>query len=144
MENEFRASVFDRAVKTAVFVGIVTTILTMFYDLIFVQTFKFPFSEIINVASLIFGVNLLFLIIGFIYYAFIKAFKKGNIFFSALIILLTIFFAWKAEGVFRTDNYAFNMEFRHLLSGIIVIMGIAAALAIPFLFNNKSFEKHVV
>ncbi len=129
---------------TSVFVGIFGTLLTMFYDLIFVEYLQFPLSAIINVASLIFAVNLAFLIIGLFYYGFITSFPKGDILYIIVFVLLTAFFTWKAEGVHRTDDAQVNMQFRHLLSGIIIIMGILAAFVIPFLFHNKKFEETVL
>lgn len=144
MENDFQKSIFYRSLMTSVFVGIFVTLLTMFYDLIFVETVKFPLAAIINVASLIFAVNLLFLVIGLIYYAFIISFKKGDIYFIIVFVLLTFFFLWKAQAVIRTDDYTLNIQFRQLLSGIIVIIGAIASVAIPFLFHNKKFEKYVL
>ena len=144
MENDFQKSIFYRSLMTAVFVGIFATLLTMFYDLIFVETVKFPLSAIINVASLIFAVNLLFLVIGFIYYAFIISFKKGDIYFIIVFVLLTFFFLWKAQGVIRTDDYTLNIQFRQLLSGIIIIIGGVASFAIPYLFHDKKKKKYVL
>ena len=144
MENEFKKTIFYRALMTSVFVGIFGTLLTMVYDLVFVEYLKFPLSAIINVASLIFAVNIAFLVIGFLYYGFITSFPKGNMLYIAIFVLLTIFFTWKAEGVHRTDDYAVNLQFRHLLSGIIIIMGILAAFAVPYLYHNKRFEENVL
>jgi hypothetical protein len=143
MEKEFQKSIFYRALMTAVFVGIFTTILTLLYDWVFVKVLKFPLSVIINVASLIFFVNILFLVIGFVYYGFIRLFKKGDLLYIIAFIVLTIFFAWRAEEIHRTDDPTVNIQFRNLLAGIIIIMGIAAE-AIPLLFHNKKFEDTVL
>jgi hypothetical protein len=144
MENEFKTSIFYRAFMTSVFVGIFATLLTMVYDLIFVEYMGFPLSAIINVASLIFAVNLVFLVVGLFYYYFISSFRKGDIVYMIVFVLLTLFCIWKAEAVHRSDDAAVNLQFRHLLSGIIIIMGILAVFVVPFLYHNKSFEKHVV
>jgi len=143
METDFKKGPFYRSLMVAVFLGILTTLLTMFYDLVFVDVFKFPLSAIINVASLIFAVNLIFLIIGPIYYAFIAFFKKGDTFYTIVFILLTVFFVWKAEGAHRTDDHLVNMQFRNLLAGIIILIAISALL-IPVLYHSKKFEKFVV
>lgn len=143
METDFKKGPFYRALMVAVFLGILTTLLTMFYDMVFVDVFKFPLSAIINVASLIFAVNLIFLIIGPVYYAFIAFFKKGDIFYVIVFILLTVFFVWKAEGAHRTDDHLVNMQFRNLLAGIIILIAISALL-IPVLYHSKKFEKFVV
>ena len=144
MEQEFKTPVFSRALLTAVFVGIISTLLAMIYDIYFVETLKFPLSAYINVASLIFCVNLLFFIIGFIYYGFVSRAKKGEIIYVVIFILLTVFGVWKAEGAHRTDDLFVNVQFRNLLAGIIIIIGLLASLGIPYLFHNKKFEEFVV
>jgi hypothetical protein len=37
-----------------------------------------------------------------------------------------------------------NSEFRQLLLGVVIIMGVSAVFLIPFLFHNKKFEEHVL
>lgn len=144
MDYDFPKSVFYRAFMTAVFVGIVATLITMLYDLIFVQALGFPLSAIINVSSLIFGVNIIFLIVGILYYLFIASFKKGDLLFITLFVLITIFFAWRSEQAHRSNDTAINHQFRNLLTGIIVIMGAMAAFLVPYLYHNKKFEDSVL
>lgn len=144
MEKEFRKSVFYRSLMTAVFVGIIATLLTMFFDLIFVESLNFPLSSIINVASLIFAVNFLFLLSGLIYYACLALSRRGDAVYIALFVLLTAFFVWRVQGVIRSDDELVNAQFRQLLSGIILIIGICAAVAVPVLYHNKKFEDNVL
>src|SRR5690606_6791733 len=144
MEQEFRKSVFYRALMTSVFVGIIVTLLTLFFDLIFVESLHFPLSSIINVSSLIFAVNFLFLVAGLIYYACLQISRKGDIVFIALFLLLTSFLVWRVQDVMRTEDEHVNEQFRQLLSGIILIVGLSAAIAVPFLFHNKKFEDNVL
>jgi hypothetical protein len=144
MEKEFRKGIFYRAMMTGVFVGICGTLVIMAYDLIFVEYLKFPLSAIINVASLIFSVNLLFVVIGLLYYAFIATSKKGELLYTIVFVLLTAFFIWKAENVTRTEDSVVNNQFRQLLAGIILIVGILATVALPLLYHNKKFEEHVL
>ncbi len=144
MKQEFENPVFTKAFMTAVFVGIITTLITMFYDVFFAKILNFPLSAIINVSSLIFSVNLVFLVIGVVFYGFLSAFKKGELIYSVVFILLTVFLVWKTSGIHRTDDPAVNIQFRELLSGIIIIMGLLAAIAIPLLYHNKQFNEHVV
>jgi len=144
MEKDFQKSIFDRSLMTCVFVGIMGTLLCMFYDLLFVEYLNYPLSTIINVATLIFGVNLIFLVIGFLFYGFITFSKYGERIYIIVFILITGFFIWKMQGVHRTDNDLVNLQFKYLLSGIIIILGLLASVAVPFLFHNKQFNKYVV
>jgi hypothetical protein len=144
MEKEFRKSVFYRSFMTAVFVGIIATIVTMVYDLIFVRQFGFPYSTIINVSSLIFGVNIAFLIVGLVYYMFLSTFRKGDILYITLLIIVTAFLAWRSEHVQRSLDASINHQFRDLLAGVVVIMGAMAAFLVPFLYHNRKFEDLVL
>ena len=144
MEEDFQKTIFDRSIMTCVFVGIIGTLLCMFYDLFFVEYLKYPLSTIINVATLIFGVNLIFLVIGFLYYGFISFSRYGERIYIIVFILVTGFFIWKMQGAHRTDNDLVNLQFRYLSSGIIIILGLLASVAVPFLFHNKQFNKYQV
>ncbi len=144
MENNFQKSIFERSLMTCVFAGIVGTVLSMFYDLVFVEVFHYPLSAIINVATLIFGVNLIFLVIGFLFYSFIVSSRYGERIYIAVFIIITGFFVWKMQGVHRTNNDLVNQQFRILSSGIIIIIGLLASVVVPFLFHNKQFNKYVV
>jgi len=79
-----------------------------------------------------------------LYYIFIATFKKGDMFYILLFVLITVFLAWRSEHANRTDNYAVNMQFRQLLSGIVIIMGIMAAFLVPYLYHSKKFEDKVL
>src|SRR5947208_10602161 len=72
MKNDDYQSTFSRAVLTGVFVGFVSTLVCLFYNVLYRNSTGFLPADIINVSSLIFAVNLLFLVIGVIYYFFLK------------------------------------------------------------------------
>lgn len=135
---------FSRALLTAVFVGFVASIICLFFNIVYREETGFVPTEIINVSSLIFGVNLFFFAGGMIYGGLKSWSGKSDIIFIVLFILLTIFFAWKAEGAIRTADHAVTLQFRGLLLGIILISGISIALAVPYLFHNKKFNESVL
>jgi len=140
----FPQSTFSRTLLTSVFAGIIATLVCLFYDVLFRESTHFNLNPLINVSTLIFAVNLIFLVIGVLYYAFKKMFHKGDLIFSIVFIVLTIFCAWRSELAQRSADKVLNSEFHTLLLGVILIMGISAALMIPFLFNNKKFKEFVV
>jgi hypothetical protein len=144
MDYDFHQSPLSKALLTGLFAGFTATVFCLIYNLIYRESTAFSLSDIINVSSLIFAVNLVFLVIGAIYYGLIKSFRKGELIFIVVFALLTIFFAWKAEGVQRSANELLNSEFRQLLLGVVIIMGVSAVVLIPFLFHNKKFEEHVL
>jgi len=143
MKEENVQTPFSMALLTCVFVGFITSILCLLYNIIFRQQTGFPFNDIINVSSLIFSVNIFFFIIGFIYFPFVKKSQKPEILFITIFLLLIIYTVIKAESVNRSSNLLFNSEFRDLFAGIVVIVGIGI-MSIPFLFHNKRFRDAVL
>ncbi len=144
MEKDFQKSIFYRSYMTCFFAGLIGTVLCMFYDLFFTEVLKFPLSAIINVATLIFAVNIAYLAIGALYYGAVKFSKTGETVFTVLFLLLTGFFVWKMQSIQRTDNPTVNTQFRYLSSGIIIILGLLTALGVPFMFHSRKFEEYVL
>jgi uncharacterized membrane protein YjfL (UPF0719 family) len=144
MDSDYQITPFSRALLTGVFVGFVTTIICLVFNIIYRDSTGFTPAEIINVSSIIFGINLIFVVIGMVYHVFLKFIRKGEVFFIAVFALITAFLIWKAEGAIRSDNYQVTLQFRGLLAGIIIISGIGASVLIPFLFHDKRFKEHVL
>ncbi|HRP31420.1 MAG TPA: hypothetical protein PKV73_05995 [Agriterribacter sp.] len=144
MKYENFQTPFTKSFLTGLFVGIVITLVCLTFNLVYRTETGFMPTAIINVASIIFGVITLFIVIGIIYYALTKAFRKGELLFIVLFSLLTIILAWQAEGVTRSVNQVMTMQFRGLLLGVILISGIGAAFLVPYLFHSKGFERNVL
>ena len=144
MKYESFQTPFSKAFLTGLFVGIVSTFICLTYNLIYRAETGFMPTAIINVASIIFGVNIVFMVIGLIYYALTTAFRKGELFFIVLFSLLTVFLLWRTEGVNRFADHEVTLQFRGLLLGVVLITGIGASFLIPFLFHNKKFEREVL
>lgn len=134
---------FSRAILTGLFVGIIATFVCIGYNILYRGETGFPLFDIINVSSLIFLVNILFVVVGLIYYWLRLAFKKDLV-FVLVFVLLTVLFSWMAMHVQRSDNPLFNLEFHHLLLAMVIIMGAGASFGVPFLYRNKKFEEHVL
>jgi hypothetical protein len=98
-------------------------------------TFYGP-SDFINVSSIIFIVNILLMVAGVIFYGFKTWFVKGDLGYSIFFLLLIMFCIWKIAGIHRFTDLKLNREFIQLLGGIAIIVG-AAALCIPYFYNNK-------
>ncbi|HVU59113.1 MAG TPA: hypothetical protein VHD83_28820 [Puia sp.] len=142
-DESITGGLFSGTLLTGVFAGFAGTILCLAFNIIYRGDTGFLPSAIINVSSLIFAVNLLFVFIGLLYFVCIRWLPKGDIVFEALFVLLTVLLLVATSGVRRSDNAVVNHEFKGLLSGIIIILGICC-VAIPVLFHNKSFREHVI
>ena len=135
--------VFSGALLTGVFAGFAGTIICLAFNIIYRDDTGFLPSAIINVSSLIFAVNILFVIIGLIYFLCLRYLPGGDVFFEGVSILLTVICLLMTAGVHRSDNAVINHQFKGLMSGVIIILGISAA-AMPVLYHNKSFRDHVI
>lgn len=135
---------FSKSLLTGLFAGIAATFICIIYNIIYRDETAFPLFNFINVSSLIFGVNVLFVVIGCIYYWFIKFIKGGQLFFIITFIVITVLSVLSVSGIHRTDDQVWNVEFHHLFNAMIIIWGISAALGIPWLYHSKGFEEHVV
>jgi hypothetical protein len=130
---------FGNAFLTALFSGILATMVCFVFEIWYrLATFYGP-SDFINVSSIIFIVNILLLVAGVIFYAFKTWFKKGDLMYSVFFLLLMAFCIWKTAGIHRFTDLKLNREFIQLLGGITIIVGIAA-LCIPYFYNNKKIN----
>ena len=135
---------FSDACLTSVFAGFIATLLCMVYYLGYKEVTGFPLSILINVSSLIFIINLLFVAIGFIYYFFMKYSKKGEALFIILFVLITIISVVITNTIHRADDLQLNQQFHQLLNGLLIIIGMTSFIGIPFLFHNKKFHEEVL
>jgi hypothetical protein len=142
-QHEPHGGLFSGTLLTGVFAGFAGTILCLAYNIIYRDDTGFLPSAIINVSSLIFAVNLLFVLIGITYFVCVRWLPKGDMVFEALFILLTILLLLATSGVHRSDDVVVNHEFKGLLSGIIIILGLCC-VAMPILFHNRHFREHVI
>jgi hypothetical protein len=143
MQHE-QHSLFHKALLTGVFVGFADTIICLFFNIYYRGSVAYFSADIINVSSLIFIINALFVVIGVTYFGFQKAFRKGDLPFIVVFAALTAFVVWKISGLHRSNDGQVNAHFKTLLTGIILILGVTATFGIPTLFHNKTFDREVL
>src|SRR5579872_4726674 len=135
-------SVFFKAMMTGLFVGIIDTLICLGFNIGYrYETGYFP-SEFINVSSVIFMVNLIMLVVGLVYFVFIR-FAGGNTAYVIFMLLVTAFLAWKSATVVRFGDSHMDGGFHGLLTGIVLIMGLSGA-CIPVLYKNEKFLEKVI
>jgi len=143
MNYEYHQSPFSKAILTSVFIGFFATVVCLIYNIIFRERTGYQPADFINVSSLIFVVNLIFLIIGLLYFAFLKFGKRGSAVFEIVFGVLIVFCVWRAAHAHMQNSPTLTSEFRTLLIGTIIIMGVGIEL-VPLLFHNKKFEDAVL
>jgi len=128
---------------TGLFIGIIDTLICLAYNIFYRSYSGFFPSEVINVSSIIFAVNLLLVLLGLVFFLFIKSFKGGGGAFGVLMLLLTVILGWKVFASHPYDNARMDSGYHGLYGGILIILGISAA-CIPLLYNNKKFLEEVI
>ena len=106
------------------------------------QTLSSP--ETLQVSSLIFVTNTFFLAVGYIYYVFIKNFRKGDLLYIVIFVLLTGLSIFEAYHIHRSENELVNLQFHELLGGLFLINGVVAFVGIPLMFHSKKFKDAVI
>ena len=136
---------FVKAFMTGVAIGIADTLLCLLFNLIWRDdgTSRFFSSNFISVSSIIFGINILFMVIGVIYFGFLQAKMTGEIVFSVVFALLTIAGVVTALHVHRAPDPGQNARFHVLLTGMILICGLSA-VGMPFLYHSRKFNQHIL
>jgi hypothetical protein len=144
--NDFTSTFpFIKALMTALFIGISDTVICLLYNLLYRDGgHGFFSSDIVNVSSIIFGTNILFLVIGVVFFVFSKGAKKGEVIFSILFLVLTIVGAIAVSHVQRSADPAMNARFHGLLEVVVLIIGISAAVGMPLLYHSRKFGQYVL
>jgi len=137
---------FVKAFMTALAVGITDTILCLAFNLLWRKdgTIGFFSSDFISVSSIIFGINILFIVIGVVYFGFLQAKVTGEVLFCVIFAVLTVIGVITAMHVHRTADPGQNARFHVLLTGVILICGISAAVGIPLLYHSRKFGQHIL
>ncbi|MEO6000587.1 MAG: hypothetical protein ABIN89_27310 [Chitinophagaceae bacterium] len=144
MEKDFESGMFCKVALTGLFAGICATVGSLLYDLVFCYYSGFPYSAIVNISTIIFGITTTVFVAGVLYYYLINASRLGSAIFIVAFIFLTVFCLWRASFAERSLVYRETLEFRELLYGIIIITGISCFFLIPTLYKNEAFNKYVV
>jgi hypothetical protein len=135
---------FSKALMTGLFVGIFSTLCCFTFDIAYRSITGFPLTAYVNVSTTIFICNILLTVCGLLYSGFKNLFRNGETIFIAAFILLTLFCLWKAQSIQRSPIPELSNQFRVMLSGIIIILGINIAILMPYLNHNKRFERIVI
>jgi hypothetical protein len=136
MSSQYNQIPFDRIFLTALFAGILATMVCLGYNIWFRESTYYGPSDFINVSSIIFIVNILLMIAGVVYFVLKSWSKRGDLIYTLLFLLVIAFCIWKTMGMHRFTDLKLNKEFVRLLGGTILIIGVAV-LCIPYIYNHK-------
>jgi hypothetical protein len=127
-----------KPVMAGLFAGIVATTLNIIFDVIYRDATRFPLSEIINVATIIFITLLLLTTAGAIFAIMDKLIRNVSIIYIILFMALTVLCVVLAMHTHRSPDPLLTEQFRKLLMGIVIITGACASFIIPYLSKKES------
>ena len=136
MNNNNLNTPLSQSIMAGLFMGIVATIVSLVYNIIFREKSGFQLCSIINVSTIIFSVPFVLLLAGFLY-SWMRTHKMKDVFFIVLFILFTAGCIYLDFHIRRTADPAVNTQFRNLLMGIIIITGISSFF-IPYLSTHET------
>src|ERR1700735_355968 len=122
MQNDHQ-NMFTNAILTGLFIGIIDTLICLTYNITYRNYTGYTPSELINVSSLIFAVNLLLLFAGIVFAILRRLFGQKDYIYIILSALVTVFLAWKTEMGHRFTDSSVNAEFKGLLLGVVLVLG---------------------
>ncbi|MBS1752892.1 MAG: hypothetical protein KF741_11115 [Ferruginibacter sp.] len=137
MNFEYDQTEFSKSLLAGLFAGITATVLCLLYNAIIRYSIGFHLSEMINVSTIIFAMLILATLAGIVYYFFRHYIKKGGLIFQALSVLITVLLVIGTQSVQRSSIPSLTIEFRELLTGIIIITALCVVFIIPYLYKHE-------
>ncbi|MDE3235561.1 MAG: hypothetical protein KGO81_06360 [Bacteroidota bacterium] len=136
MIYDYPQTKFSNAIFAGVFAGYFATLANLGFDFIFRAETGFPLSQIINVSTIIFATLIVVSAGGLMYYFLKQAGKAGSVLYMVTFVALTIFSILLISHVNRDPDMRITVEFRELVTGIIVVTGVATTIFVPYLDKN--------
>ncbi|MEN9685467.1 MAG: hypothetical protein RLZZ28_1253 [Bacteroidota bacterium] len=136
-DYSYRYSLSTRGILGGLFVGIVTAIIGLAFDIIYRKITGYEFAEFININSIIFFCIPTLVIAGIVYSLVMQYVKKGLLLYILGSLALTAIVAFIPLGhnMFPTGQ-AMPASARGLTMGIEIITGLMGTFALPY------FAKH--
>lgn len=138
MNYDYKQSDLSRSVLGGLFSGLVATVSNIAFILIFRAITRYFDFGALDILTIVFGSILLSILCGIMFYFFVHYMQKGIPFYRAMVVIVTaviVYFGILFRGTIE-ENVA--EEFKILVVGTQVIIGILAAFLIPYLFRHDS------
>lgn len=138
-------SPFTKSLMTGLAIGVFDTILCLLFNLFdrYDATSGFFSSDFVSVSSIIFGINIIFVVFGVIFYFVQTGGRVAELLFSLVFAVLTVIGVIAAMNVHPWPDPLQNSRFHGLLTGMVIIVGVSALL-LPFIYHSKWFKQYVL
>lgn len=136
MNYDYDQTEFSKSLLAGLFAGISATVLCLLFNAFTRYAIGFHLSEMINVSTIIFAMLILATLAGIIFYFFQHYIKNGRYVFQGVSIVLTALMVIGTQSIQRSAIPSLTIEFRELLTGIIIITALCVVFIIPFLYKH--------
>jgi hypothetical protein len=136
MNYDYPQSDLSRGVLSGLFTGIVSAAVNLLFMLIYRGITGFQDFNGIDITVIIFGSMLLSIACGIIFYFFVHYMKKGISFYRIIVFAITVLIVYFGLTLRRSIIGDVPNEFRVLVIGTQVFIGLLAAFLIPYLFRH--------
>ena len=138
-EGTYNSTHIYKPLIAGVFAGYIATLIDLFYDVIFKEKTNFPFHELVNVSTIIFGIMLLVPLAGCVFALIDKYFKKNTaVIYIILSTIVTVVLCYAVMHTHRSSDPQLNVQFHNLLLGITIITGLFSTFGIPYLVKHSN------
>ena len=144
MQEPNPSTPFSRAILTGLFLGIASTLLCFAYTVGYDMLGNSSYTFLASVSFLIFACTLSVFCASFFFFYLKKLLPRGELIYIVGFILLTVFALWRVDLTRHVALPWLNGQTRGLLTGIILIVGVAAFVGIPVLYHNKNFQRNFI
>jgi hypothetical protein len=139
MTYDYKQTALSKSISSGLAAGYIAALICLTYDFIFRDISQFQLCSIINVSSIIFGSVLIPVIAGIIFFIMNKFIKGGNFIYMIAFTAITLLSIYGALNVQRSPDAHLTAQFRILLTGIIITIGVLSSYLIPYMFKKVSF-----
>ncbi|HEY2727756.1 MAG TPA: hypothetical protein VGI61_11320 [Parafilimonas sp.] len=134
MKRPENVPLFTKALLSCVLTGIAATIANGLYDILFRGITHYEPAEEFNFVSIPIATMIIFIILGLIFFLFVKYLNR-TAFFITLFILMVAFIA--ITTLLHSDKSESPLYGNHgLIAGFVLINGILGLTLLPYLYNH--------
>lgn len=137
METKDYNSHIYKPLMAGLFAGYIATVFNLIYDVLFRESTTFPLHDLVNVSTIIFATLFALPLAGVAFAFFDRFFRNGNWVYIILSALFTALCIYGTLHVHRSADPVLTIQFQHLLLGIVIICGVFATVAVPWLVKHQ-------
>ena len=136
MNYEYTQTDLSRGILSGLFAGLVGAIANSIFSIVYRGINSFYEFNGVDITVIVFGSILQLIACGLVFYFFVHYLRKGVITYRLVVILITALILFVGLIVRRSVMGEVPYDFKFLVVGTQVIIGLLATFFIPYLFYH--------